>query len=511
MSVVLGLVALIPAAPAQAETDAVADYLRRHAERNNIPGLAAAIVRDGRVIHTQTIGRDGAGAAVTAQTPFLLGSVSKPFTALAVMQLVEAGRVDLDAPAQRYLPWFRLRDEAAAARVTVRHLLTHTSGLPEIATRGLTDRFDNSPGGLDRTVRDLAGLDDTTEPGGGHEYSDANYAVLGAIVAAISGQPFGAYLREHVLDPLGMRRSAATAAEAAAINLPPGHRMWFGRPGAFDPPYDMSGVPYGYLAASVDDVARFVAAQWTGGGILSTESLNRMHTGVVDTHPGTYGFGWRDTAADDGTRLVWHAGATPGYFSHVVLMPATRTGIVVLSNVYSPALDPALASAAFDVATILRGGRPDPGEADGLFTVVLVALVVVAVALLGGIVRAVVARKTRAGIPRSIAWFLGCGALVAALLLGTPAAFGAGLRQVFLWTPDLGWTIVAVAALAGALGLIRAGRAVFGYRAGRAASGGLRRTVPPAEPAGRTATPAPGRTPADADGRPEPASPRPPR
>lgn len=507
ISVVLGLVALVPAAPAGAETDAIADYLRRHAERNHIPGLAAAIVRDGQVSHTHAIGRDGTGAAVTGWTPFLLGSVSKPFTALAVMQLVEAGRVDLDAPAQKYLPWFRLRDEAAAARVTVRHLLTHTSGLPEIATRGLTDRFDNSPGGLDRTVRDLAGLDDTTEPGGGHEYSDANYAVLGAIVAAVSGQPFGAYLREHVLDPLGMRRSAATAAEAATIGLPPGHRMWFGRPRAFDPPYDMSGVPYGYLAASVDDVARFVAAQWDGGGILSTDSLSRMHTGRVDTHPGTYGFGWRDTAAADGTRLVWHAGATPGYFSHVVLMPATRTGVVVLSNVYSPALDPALASAAFDVATILRGGRPDPGGADGLFTIVLVALVVVAVALLGGIVRAVVARRTRAGI----AWFLGCGALVAALLVGMPAAFGAGLRQVLLWTPDLGWATVAAAGLAGALGLIRAGRAASGYRAGRAASGGLRRTAPPGVPADRTATPAPDRTPADAAGRPEPASPRPPR
>ncbi|GAA0929003.1 hypothetical protein GCM10009558_041980 [Virgisporangium aurantiacum] len=489
MSLVVGAVVLIPAAPAQAETDAIADYLRRHAARNHIPGLAAAIVRDGQVIHTQTIGRDGAGAAVTGQTPFLLGSVSKPVTALAVMQLVEAKRVDLDAPARRYLPWFRLRDETAAARVTVRQLLTHTSGLPEIATRGLTDRFDNSPGGLDRTVRDLAGLD--LGPAGRHGYSDANYAVLGAIVAAVSGQPFGAYLREHVLDPLGMRRSAATAAEAGAINLPPGHRVWFGRPPA------MSGAPYGYLAASVDDAARFVAAQWDGGGILSTESLDEMHTGRVDTHPGTYGFGWRDTAADDGTRLVWHAGATPGYFSHVVLMPATRTGVVVLSNVYSPALDPALAAAAFDVATILRGGRPDPGEADGLLTIVLVALVVVAVALLAGIGLAVTGRGGS-----NIAWSLGCGALVAAMLFAVPAAFGAGLRQVLLWTPDLGWTTVAVAGLAGALGLIRAGRAASGY---------VRRTAPPAEPAGRTATPAPGRTPADAAGRPEPASPRPPR
>jgi CubicO group peptidase (beta-lactamase class C family) len=497
-AVAIGAGLLAPATPAQAENADIGTYLKRHAAAHHIPGLAAAVVRDGRVVQTVTLGEDGNGAKVTTQTPFLLGSVSKPVTALAVMHLVEAGMVDLDAPVRRYLPWFDLRDEAAAAAITVRHLLTHTSGLPEIATTGLTDRFDNTPGGLDRAVRDLAALDDTTEPGARHEYSDANYAVLGALVAAVSGQPFGTYLRQNVLDPLGMRHSATTAAEADAIGLPPGHRMWFGRPVRFDSPFDTAGVPYGYLAASLDDTTRFVAAQLDGGaGVLSPQGIDLTHTGLADTGNGRYGLGWRDSTSDSGARLVWHAGATPGYFAHIVLSPDTRTGVVVLSNVYSLAMDPALASAAFDVAAIMRGERPDPRPADRTFTYVLGGLVLLAVGLVVAIVRA--PWKARG---RPVLWLLGGGALATAVVVGLPAAAGAGLRQVLLWTPDVGWTGVTVAALAVLLGLTRAG--TITYRRFRSAPR-------PAGSDGRTATPAPDRTPTHAGDRPGSASPHPPR
>lgn len=497
-AVAIGAVVLVPATPAQAENADVTTYLKRHAAEHRVPGLAAAVVKDGRVVHTVTLGADGNGATVTAQTPFLLGSVSKPVTGLAVMQLVEAGQLDLDAPAQRYLPWFDLRDKAAARAITVRHLLTHTSGLPEIATRGLTDRFDNTPGGLDRAVRDLATLDDTTEPGARHEYSDANYAVLGALVAAVSGQPFGTYLRRNVLDPLGMRHSATTAAEADAVGLPPGHRRWFGRPVRFDAPFDTAGVPYGYLAASLDDVTRFVAAQLDGGaGVLSPQDIELTHTGRADTGNGSYGLGWRDSTSDSGARLVWHAGATPGYFAHIVLSPDTRTGVVVLSNVYSLAMDPALASAAFDVAAIMRGERPHPLAADRTFTYVLAGLVLVAVALLVGIVRA--PWKARR---RPVPWLLGGGALAATVVVGLPAAAGAGFRQVLLWTPDVGWTGVTVAALAVVLGLTRAGAITY-RRFGNAPR--------PAGSDDRTATPAPDRIPTPATDRPGSASPHPPR
>src|SRR3989454_11052600 len=118
-------------APDIASIDA---YISAQMQANHIPGVALGLVHNDQIVHLRGFGSaDQSGRAVTTHTPFLLASVSKSFTALAVMQLVEAGKVELDAPVQRYLPWFRLADPVASARISVRHLLYHTSGLPDSA------------------------------------------------------------------------------------------------------------------------------------------------------------------------------------------------------------------------------------------------------------------------------------------------------------------------------------------------------------------------------------------
>ena len=116
----------------QGETDfaAIDAYVTEQMNNLGIPGMALGIVQDGQIVHLQGFGvADSSGRAVTPQTPFFIGSVTKSFTALAVMQLVEAGKIDLDAPVQTYLPWFELADKEASAKITVRNLLNHTSGI----------------------------------------------------------------------------------------------------------------------------------------------------------------------------------------------------------------------------------------------------------------------------------------------------------------------------------------------------------------------------------------------
>src|SRR5947207_4315974 len=106
-------------------------FVSSQMQADHIPGVALGLVHNDQVMHLRGFGSaDQSGRAVTPQTPFILGSVSKSFTALAIMQLVEAGKIELDAPVQRYLPWFRVADPVASARITVRHLLSHTSGIP---------------------------------------------------------------------------------------------------------------------------------------------------------------------------------------------------------------------------------------------------------------------------------------------------------------------------------------------------------------------------------------------
>ncbi|MEE6258279.1 serine hydrolase domain-containing protein [Plantactinospora sonchi] len=368
----------------------VAAYLRRHMTDTRTPGFAYAIVQGDRVVGQGAWGVDGDGRRITVDTPFVLGSVTKSFTGLAVMQLVEAGRVELDQPVRRYVPWLRLADESVAARITVRQLLTHTTGLPQVAAMGLTDRYDNTPDGLARSVRDLAAVRVTAEPGGLHQYSDANYQILGVLVEEVTGQPYGEHLRRSVLDPLGMSRSAATEAEARSLGgIPAGHRYYVGHPRRFAPPFDGSGVSYGFLAASLTDVTHYVMAQLNDGryadrSVLSAPGVAQLHTGLAGTSgTGRYAMGWRDdTLSGTGERIVWHAGATANFFGHIVLVPGSDLAVVVLGNSYSLAMDPPLTSAAFNAVQILRGGTPVTAEADPIFGWILAGLVTVGVLLL---------------------------------------------------------------------------------------------------------------------------------
>lgn len=461
-------------APAGDATAGVEDYLRGQRDEHRIPGLAYAIVGRDRVLRQGAWGVDGEGAAVDGQTPFLIGSVAKPFTALAVMRLVEAGRIGLDDPVRRHLPWFRLADDEAAGRITVRQLLTHTSGLAQWASR--TDRFDNTADGLARSVRDLATVQPTGSPGAAHRYSDANYMVLGALVETVTGQPYGGFLRREVFDPLDMRHAAGTEAEAGRVGLPAGHRYWFGHPRRFDPGYDTSGVPYGYVAASLDDLTHFVMAQLDGGRyagtrVLTADGVAQMHAGQAETgNGGRYGLGWRDTRlTGSGTRVVWHAGATPGYFAHLVLVPELGVGVIVLANSYSLALDGALAEMGFTIARSVRGETGTaPGGTDPTFGAVLSALAAVAGLLTVGVVWSLVrvvrpGRRARPGRVRIVAatagWITGCAVLAGLVAVALPAMLGGDLGQAMLWTPDIGGAIVVIIALAGVVAVVRLGAA----------------------------------------------------
>ncbi|MEV6371306.1 serine hydrolase domain-containing protein [Micromonospora musae] len=457
----------------------MADYLHQHMTENRVPGMAYAIVRGDQVIDQRAWGIDGDGRSITPQTPFVLGSLTKSFTALAVMQLVEAGRVELDAPVRRHVPWLRLAEESVTARITVRQLMTHTTGLPQVAAMGLTDRYDNTPDGLTRSVRDLAGVRSTARPGGAYQYSDANYMILGALVEAVTGQAYGEHLRAHVLDPLGMTNSAATAAEARVAGVPAGHRYYFGRPQRFGPPFDTSGVSYGFLAASLSDLTHYALAQLNDGryadtSVLSPQGIAQLHAGQVSTDGGggRYGLGWRESTLDGtGDRIVWHAGATANYFSHLVLVPESDLAVVILSNVYSLAMDGPLTSAAFNVARMIQGGAPQPETAkDPILAWTLSGLLALAGLLLAlliwSLVRAPRSGRATRSWRRIIAGAAGSVASCVTLLGGTlwvlPAMWdGAGLAQVLLFAPDIGHAMIAVAVLTGAIAVVRLGAAGY--------------------------------------------------
>ncbi|MCC3763185.1 beta-lactamase family protein [Glycomyces sp. TRM65418] len=447
----------LPQAPTDDPHTAIADYLEARFEETGVPGAAYSIIDLQGDTHTYSYGIDGSGEPVDLGTPFLWGSVAKPVTATAAMTLVEDGLLDLDAPGVDHLPDFALADEAHSDRITVRHLLEQTSGIPE--GTDITDRFEHREDPYGEAVADLADVEPFAEPGDTFEYASANYLVVGAVVEAVTGVSYEEYLRTAVLEPLGMDTAILTEADAETV--PDGHTVAFGQAVPIDTRFDQTGPSYGYLGGTVTDLERFAVAQLGDGSpVLSPESLAAMHAGAAEVSDSIdYGLGWRvDSRNEDlGTSTVWHTGAAPGFAAGVLLLPELDRALVVAQNRYGHFEEGPLIGTMLGAVRMLAGGEAGATSGDPLYPVmltVLSALVVGSVFLVVWTLARIrkgpkpVKRKGLV-IASAVCWAL---AALAVAYVGWVAVPGlAPSRAVFfLFAPDAAWLL----AVLGTLGLL---------------------------------------------------------
>jgi D-alanyl-D-alanine carboxypeptidase len=331
LSLVLALllVASPTLVPSTARADAIDDYLKTEMEKRRIPGLALAVVRDGAVVKLQGYGFANLehDVPVTPDTVFELASVTKQFTATAIMKLVEAGKLQVDDPILWHLP----RGPETWKGITVRHLLTHTSGLPGLAEgfkalRSGGERLNYSAAQLfEAATKDALGF----APGERWEYSDVGYFLLGMIIEHASGERYRDVVEARFFRPLGMtstsvidqwkvvkhRAAGYTLREGELVNI---RRVW-----QIDVPSH-----YGVLSTVKDLVT------WDGalaaGRVLAASSLAQMWTPVRRTDASTYpyGFGW---FVDErrGHQWIAHAGITGTEYSR---FPDDRLTVIVLTN-----------------------------------------------------------------------------------------------------------------------------------------------------------------------------------
>ena len=349
-------------------------YIERQIHRLNIPGATLAIVEDDEITHFRDFGRARPGGeAPTPQTPFLIGSLTKSFTALAVMQLVEAGKIELDAPVQRYLPWFRVADPRASAQMTVRHLLNQTSGLPQLSgLRPLTD-FDNRPDATEQQARALSTLVLPRPVGSAWEYCNMNYNLLGLIIEAASSESYEAYIQDHIFAPLRMTHSYTSQPEAKHNGMAVGHRYWFATPLAVpNLPIPRGSLPGGELISSSEDMARYLIAHLNEGRyesaqILSAAGIDELHRPAVEANMtgisfGHYGMGWF-TEETGQTKIVWHSGTCPDFFAYMAILPEQKKGVVLLINVNHLMMDKmTFTEVGAGVAKLVAGERPIPNR-----------------------------------------------------------------------------------------------------------------------------------------------------
>ena len=316
---------------------AIDAYVTAQMQVKRLPGLAMAIVKGDRIIHLRGFGMaDPAGRCVTPQTPFIIGSLTKSFTALAIMQLVEAGKLELDAPVQRYIPWFRLNDLQASAQITLRQLLNHTSGISHYVGRELL--AGRGGGTIEQRVRELRTVALTKPVGTTFQYSNANYLILGLLIQIVSGQSYESYIQQHIFTPLEMHHSFASQSDALRDGMATGYRWWFGIPFPAHLPYLLDVLPAGFLLCSAEDMAHYLIAHLNGGqygetSILSPSGIAELQRpeAVIGSTDACYGMGWI-TESINGIVMLTHPGDTANFHADMIMLPESQWGIIVLMN-----------------------------------------------------------------------------------------------------------------------------------------------------------------------------------
>jgi CubicO group peptidase (beta-lactamase class C family) len=347
----------------------VADQLAEY----EIPGAVVVIVKDGELLLSKGYGHTGLdrGTAVDPErTRFDIGSVTKLFTATAVMQLVERGELDLDADVNRYLSDVRVPDTFPEP-VTTAHLLTHTAGFDERLFVGMLARTPEEVGPLGENLkRHLPPR--IRPPGQVHQYNNHGMALAGHLVEELSGRRFDEYVAAEILQPLGMTRTTFGAPPTEPVEDAVGHEDTTGPTTAVEPVY-IATRPAGGLWSTGGDIAAFMFAQLQGGGhagarILEPGTVQEMQRTHYTSHPQVSGIGYGFfELRDEGRRAVQHGGGWIGFGSMLRLFPDVGAGLFVSYNhgrgqQTGPALADAVADRFFPAPTF--DAEPAPGAAE---------------------------------------------------------------------------------------------------------------------------------------------------
>ncbi|MGW0246435.1 serine hydrolase domain-containing protein [Nocardia goodfellowii] len=364
------------APPGQLAPAVIDDYLEAALESTGLPGLSAVVTLGDRIVHAAGYGHDSGGRPVSADTPMRVASLSKSFTAAAVMILVEEGRIGLDRAVSEQLPEFIAADQRAG-EITVRQLLNQTSGLTDSTVD--INRVQEAKSLAEYVSRlDTATL--ATEPGTRFKYCNVNYNLAARLVEVSSGQSFGDFLAQRVFGPLGMRHSAASTqriAPAAGYNSLFG--AWIARP-ELSGFLDNSGS--GGVITTAADLGKWLIAQnGRGPRLLSQAALDTMHTSSpVDE----YAMGWAPEGTD--STLLAHSGNLFTYTAFQAIDPATGYGYAVLAN--SSALHDDTYDIVNGLIALSQGRTPaDVGGGRQRFELILgsIALGAVGLAILGAL------------------------------------------------------------------------------------------------------------------------------
>jgi D-alanyl-D-alanine carboxypeptidase len=310
-----------------ARADQVDNYVRTVLAERHAPGVAVAVIKNGKVVKIKGYGVASVefGVPVTTETVFEIGSVSKQMTAAGIMLLVEDGKVRLDAPVSTYLP----NTPDAWKDVTVRHLLTHSSGVKSYTSLDGFELFRHMK--TDEFIKALSPHPLEFTPGERNIYSNSGFTLLGHIIQTVSGRPYMQFMRERIFTPLGMTKTADRDPQFIIPNRAPGYEWDIdhleGRDGVLT---DLMGA--GSIVSTISDMVKWDAAL-NGKNFLKPESRAEWWRQFTFNNgkPSPYGFGWR-LSDIRGHKLIGHTGQTAGFGAANFRYVDDGVTVIVLTN-----------------------------------------------------------------------------------------------------------------------------------------------------------------------------------
>ncbi len=446
-------------------------WIQQQLSDSQIPGLSVTIIRDGQTIMQKGYGfadKDGA-IPVDDQTAFEIGSNSKAFTGLAILQLIKENKVKLSDPVSMYMPWFKPTYHGQPVAITIEQLLHHTSGIPFETIGRLPEGSGQDQ--LQQTVRILEHQPLAYPPGERFEYATINYDVLGLVIEQVSGQAYADYMQQMIFNPLGMKHTFVLQGDRSnQIKPATGYKMAYTSPRAYEPPPYDGNAPAGYIVSTATDMTRWLTAQLgeRSQGNIDAELIQQSHqpnrSVAPDLNGSSYAIGW--DIFQKGQGEISHAGNNPTFSSFIVMRPAQKTAVLVMANMnsdYTQVIGQGIMNQLLSQeAPFISSDTYKKADAIAVGLIVILSLIVLALLFyMGRAVREIARSERKPDFHRRKAYVLLALHVVAAVILGVaiykvPDILLYGLTWSFIkvWLPSTVMTVVYLLIATGSLYLV---------------------------------------------------------
>lgn len=312
-------------------------FIKEQQTISKIPGISVIIVDKGKTVYQRGFGfaDTKTKTPVTSDTLFELGSTSKAFTGLAILQLEKQGLLKRSDDVRKYIPWLSLTYKGEDQAVTIQQLLSHTSGIPSNSITQIPESTaDNA---LELTVKTLLDQSLNRKPGSSFEYATINYDVLGLVIEQVTKQPFDQYIQQKILQPVGMHQSFVGIHQVHSTHMASGYKIGLMREQRYIPPIYRGNIPAGYIISNANDIARWLKLQVGNSDIysISNNLIQESHTPDLTVEPFDtntyYANGWA-VVKKDTKSYIYHAGENPTFSSYFILQPDEQIGVAILAN-----------------------------------------------------------------------------------------------------------------------------------------------------------------------------------